>query len=100
MTINEIPLTADNQRFFIQLGGRQLAFTLLWRDSGWIMDIADEDGSSLLNGVPLVTGVNLLAPYRHIGLNGELWVVSDDACQPYPTSTNLGTGSHLWHVSP
>ncbi|WPM85433.1 hypothetical protein QNH14_04550 [Apirhabdus apintestini] len=100
MTIGEIPLTADNQRFSIQLGGQQLSFTLQWRDeAGWLADIRDENDMPLLSGLPLVTGGDLLAPYRHLGLRGELHVIADDPGQQAPGKTSLGARHHLWYIS-
>lgn len=70
--------------------------TVLWRDvAGWTMDVMDNIGSPLLLGVSLVPGVNLMAQYPELGFNGALVVVCDDGAPEYPTSTNLGTYSHL-----
>lgn len=100
MTIAEIPLGADNQIFAIQLAGQQLRLRLIYRDAaGWIMDILDADDEPVISGIPLVTGVDLLAAYRSLGFSGGLWVVSDDEAQEYPSKTNLGYGSHLYFVT-
>ncbi|NDJ56773.1 hypothetical protein GWD52_07155 [Enterobacteriaceae bacterium 4M9] len=100
MSISEIPLTADNQHFTVQLGGRWLRFTLLWRDeSGWVVDIHSESDEPLISGVPLVTGVDLFEPYRHLGFSGELRVLLDDDATLYPGKTSLGKRSHLLYIS-
>lgn len=101
MVLSEIPLTADNQIFSIQLGEQSLTLRLIYRDAaGWVMDIMDSRGENLVLGVPLVVGANLLEPYSHLGLSGGLMVVSDEDAHEYPTKTNLGYGSHLYFVQP
>lgn len=98
----EIPLTAQPQTFTIALVSVQYQFTLAWRDTdggGWFLDIADASGNALLSGIPLVTGVDLLAQYGYLGFGFELWVQTDAADAP-PTFTNLGTQSHLYCVVP
>ncbi|AIR06340.1 bacteriophage protein [Cedecea neteri] len=100
MSIAEIPLSADNQIFTIQLGGQTLRMRLLYRDAaGWILDILDADNRPIVNGIPLVTGGDLLAPYAWLGFSGGLWVGCDDEAQDYPSKTNLGNGSHLYFVT-
>lgn len=96
----EIPLTAAPQTFNVSLVGVQYQFTLQWRDAtngGWVLDIADASSNPIVSGIPLVTGVNLLAQYAYLRLNFELWVQTDAADAP-PTYTNLGTTSHLYAV--
>ncbi|VXD07961.1 phage baseplate plug family protein [Serratia oryzae] len=96
----EIALTADNQRFRITLRGIEYQMTLLWRDmAGWILDVASSTGADIVNGIPLVTGTNLLQPYRHLGLNGALVVASDVDIYAVPTKENLGSGGHLYFIA-
>lgn len=96
----EIPLTPVPQSFFVSLVGVQYQFTLQWRDpAGWFLDIGDANSSPLVSGIPLVTGVNLLAQYAYLRFGFELWVQTDAADAP-PTYTNLGTQSHLYAVLP
>ena len=79
MAVSEIPLTADNQQFSIVLAGTTY----------------DEQSNTIISGIPLVTGADLLAQYAYLGLGFKLAVFCDDATQAYPTKTNLGTRSHL-----
>lgn len=45
-------------------------------DGGWYLDVANDDGSSVVRGIALALGVNILAPYRHEDLPpGHLYVV-------------------------
>ncbi|HFU7544833.1 TPA: hypothetical protein ACH7AF_005090 [Escherichia coli] len=63
MTIQEIPLTADNQQFSIVLGGVTWRISIIWRDLYWIMDLQNDRGEPVISGIPLVTGADLLAQY-------------------------------------
>lgn len=104
-TTYEIPLTAEPQTFGIALTGRELRFTLHWHEAepeqpgdpagAWLLDIADSEGSSLVAGVPLVTGRDLLAPYAYLGINGQLWIYGEDA----PDYESLGERIKLLFAS-
>ena len=97
--IYEVPLTADPRQFGITLGGVALRLTVAWRNAGgagWVLDIADTNGVPAVTGIPLTTGADLLAPYRHLGISGELWAQTDGAVDAVPTFGNLGTESHLY----
>ena len=92
----EIPLTPVPQTFNVSLVGVLYQFTLQWRDpAGWFLDIADSNGNAIVSGIPLVTGVDLLAPYGYLNFQFQLWVKTDAADAP-PTYTNLGSTSHLY----
>jgi hypothetical protein len=94
----EIPLTPQAQVFSITLAGVSYQFTLVWRDApggGWFLDIADQNSNPLVLGLPLVTGVDLLAQYPHLNFSGTLTVVTSGDTNAVPTYTNLGTASKL-----
>lgn len=76
MIAYEIPLTAEAQTFDIALAGVTYHMTLAWNPVlyCWVLDIATEDQVPLLMGVPVVTGLDLLAQYRHLGFGGHLIV--------------------------
>lgn len=95
----EIPLTPDGQRFTITLSGIDYQLRVQWRNSlegGWTLDIAETSGKPIVNGIPLVTGCNLLAPYAYLGFTGVLWVQTTAEPDAVPTFDNLGAGSHLY----
>ncbi len=48
MTIQEIPLTADNQQFSIVLGGVTWRISIIWRDPYWIMDLQNDRGEPVI----------------------------------------------------
>lgn len=101
MAIYEIPLTPVPQIFSIALGGIGYRITLLWRDPapGWVIDIADSAGATLVQGIPLVTGANLLEQYGHLGFTGGLHVQTDNDADAVPTIDNLGSTSHLYFAT-
>ncbi|KFK93328.1 MULTISPECIES: hypothetical protein [unclassified Serratia (in: enterobacteria)] len=99
MIISEIPLTPNNQRFRISLGGKVVNMCIQWRGvAGWTLDLTDEAGGAMAYGLPLVPGRDLLGQFRHLGINGMLVVASDVTAEEYPTKDNLGIGSHLYFV--
>lgn len=99
ITVSEIPLTANNQQFSITLNSVSYQLKILWRDTpGWVLDLQDSSGNNLVAGIPLVTGVDLLAQYGYLGFGFSLVVMCDDDAQEYPLKTDLGTGSHLCYI--
>ncbi|MDS1416151.1 phage baseplate plug protein, partial [Klebsiella pneumoniae] len=55
--------------------------------------------ADLIKGIPLITGANLLAQYRYLGLGFSLYVNCDDPANDNPTQTDLGIKSHLYAVT-
>ncbi len=95
----EIPLTSTPQTFTISLSGTEYRLTVQWRNAdgaGWILDIADTSNNPIIEGIPLVTGVNLLEQYAYLGFTGVLWVQTTADPDAVPTFDNLGVGSHLY----
>jgi hypothetical protein len=96
----EIPLTpSQNQEFDILLGTQSYHLTLIYNDQmdgGWYMDIADNLGNPLADGIPLVTGADLLAQYPDLAIPGTLTVQTDHDILAPPTFDNLGINSHLY----
>lgn len=100
MNIAEIPLTPDNQQFTTAINGVNYSILTLWRDdAGWIIDLQDSNGADIVTGIPLMTGVNLLAQFSYLNLGFGLAVVCDDPAQDYPTKTDLGINSHLLAIT-
>lgn len=96
----EIPLLPSQaQSFQIALASITYTLTLTWDDEpqgGWMMDIGDENNAPILQGVPLVTGADLLAQYTYLGFPGTLIVQTDHDVNAVPTFDNLGVNSHLY----
>lgn len=99
-----IPLAVGvPQTFPIQLGGIQYQLTLLYRnitEGGWVLDIADASGTPIVQGIPLVTGADLLAQYKHLGFNGSLACQTTSNPDAVPTFENLGSDGLLYWVLP
>ena len=94
------------QSFNITLGGTTYEFTLQYRNDpaglgGWCLDIADRFGNAIVQGIPLVTGINLLAQYGYlnIGNGGGLWVQTTDDPDAVPTFENLGSSGQIYWVT-
>lgn len=98
----EIPLISMPQKFSISLAGVSYNMTVRWNQPGecWFLDIADVDDIEIVSGVALVTGVNLLEQYNYLNIGGELVVITDFNASDPPTSSNLGSQSHLYFDTP
>lgn len=96
-----IPLKSVPETFAVSLAGTEYALTLRWYDveqGGWVLDIdLPEESGHVVCGIPLVTGVDLLAPYASLGLGGSLVVWAEDN-DDAPTQDNLGNGVDLLFV--
>lgn len=98
MAAYEIPLTAEAQRFAIQLAGVVYQMTLQWRNNaqgGWVLDIADAIGTPIVSGIALVTGTDLLGQYDYLGIGGALYVLNSAGGDDAPTFLDLGADTHL-----
>lgn len=97
----EIPLSPDPQTFRVTLGGVDYRLRFTYREAtagGWVLDIMDSEGGALVQGVPLVTGADLLEQYQYLGINGALYVQGSPDPDSVPTFENLGTESLLFWV--
>lgn len=103
MSVYEIPLVAGAQTFLVSLGGTEYRFTVTYLDvelGGYVLSIADTDGSAIVSSIPLVTGADLLAQHQHlnIGGSGRLILQTDGDDTAVPTYEGLGTTSRLYFV--
>lgn len=99
MAINEIPLSADNQRFSISIAGASYKMAVSWREPVWCLDLLSDDSTPLALALPMVTGADLLAQYACLNLGFALVVGTDVVGQENPTETDLGITSHLYVVT-
>jgi hypothetical protein len=104
MAVLEIPLGTGAQSFRTTLLGISYQLQLVWRETieggGWVLDIASADGTALMQGIPLVTGCDLLGQYAYLSIGGELWVATDGDPDAAPTYDSLGDTSRLYFVTP
>lgn len=104
MSILRIPLQPNPQVLQVSLGGSVFTLVLNWRNDpggqgGWFLDIGDASGTPYVEGIPLVTGVDLLAQYGHFGFQGSLYVQTGSNPDAPPTFDNLGTDGNLYWVT-
>ncbi len=101
MAVFEIPLISQNQTLSIILGGVTYDLTVTWNPSmsTWVIDIRDINDNDILLGIPMVTGIDLLAQYEYIGIDGNLIVQTDFNPNEQPTFTDLGSTSHLYFIT-
>jgi hypothetical protein len=101
MTIYEIPLTAEPQNFQITFVDASYNITMRWNPIAvcWVLDIADENQVPVLQGLAVVTGIDLFAPYQYLGFGGALVAQSDTNPDLVPTFENIGTTSHIYFVT-
>jgi hypothetical protein len=94
----EIPLTPTPQIFNFQLAGVELRLSWVWNPVAvcWVLDILDKLGAPLVTGIPVVTGVDLLGQFRHLGIAQAIVVQTDNNPNAVPTFSNLGITSHCY----
>lgn len=105
MAVFAIPLQVGTpQTFSIQLSGVTYRLTFLYRNDpngGWTVDIADVAGNPIVQGIPLVTGADLLAQHKDLGFQGALVVQTTNNPDAVPTFANLGKEAQVyWVVGP
>jgi len=92
----------QGQQFTITLSGVTYTLTLQYRNisaGGWVLDIGDSNNNPIIQGIPLVTGANLLAQYAYLGFTGALWVQTQDDPDAVPTFENLGIDGQVYYVT-
>jgi hypothetical protein len=79
MTPYEIPLSPNPQTFAVALAGKTYQLTFSWNTVllCWLLDIATEDRTPIVSGIPVVTGLDLLTQYAYLGIGGSLVVQTD-----------------------
>jgi hypothetical protein len=96
-----IPLINEPQVFDIDLSER--AYTIICRYNpempAWQICMRDGiTGQPLLTCLPLVTGVDLLAQYHHLGIPGQLFCFTEGDASAPPTLENLGIEGQLYYL--
>lgn len=99
--ISEFPLLDGSARnFTLQLGDKKLDFYIKWNDvmQVWTMDITDNATQvTLITGVPLVGGVDVLQPYV-LGI-GQIRLADVSGHMMDPTLDNLGIDVKIYWLS-
>lgn len=95
----EIPLSPEAQKFGIVLAAITYQMVVRYIDAdmgGWVFDLSDSSDTPILQGIPLVTGENLLAQFDYLNFGGSMVVQTDHDLNAVPTYDNLGSTSHLY----
>jgi hypothetical protein len=102
MTPFEIPLSPQAQVMTITLAGIAYQVAIHWCApmQAWVADFADTSENPILQGVPIVTGTDLLDQFAYLNFGGELIAQTDHAVDAVPTFANLGSNGHLYFVTP
>lgn len=97
----EIPLSAETQKFSIQLGSASYVLRFYWckYSSCWMLDISDANEVPMLLGIPVVTGIDLLSQYAYLEFGGSLIVQTDHNPDQVPDFAGLGTSGHIYFVT-
>lgn len=104
MPAMEIPLSAAQpQSLTIALAGVVYNITLKWCNAplggGWVIDIADANDNPIINGIMMVTGLDLLAPYPQYNFGGQLIAKEHNPLLPGPAYADLGSDGRLFFVT-
>lgn len=97
--IVEIPLSGSPQTFTVDLPGGTYRVRLMYADAdegGWTLDFSDEDGTSLVHGIPLVTGLDLLGQHGHLEIGGRLFIATAGDPARAPGYGDLGQATRLF----
>lgn len=96
-----VPLTNEpNQSMKIKLSidgkNRTLKLTFRYNEEAeyWVMGVADSDGNSLIDSVPLVPGdypaSNILAQHAYLGIGSAYIINAGNVAGDRPDDSNLG----------
>lgn len=70
-------------------------------DAGWQIGFKDQlTGDNIVDNIPLICGVDLLAGLEYLGFGGQLVVYTDGDQNAVPTLDNLGTESNVYFITP
>lgn len=100
MSTFEVPLSPTPQVFTITMSGTAYQLRVVWNVPAqcWMLDINTEEGVAIAQGLPVITGANLLEQYAYLGIPGQLIVQTDHDTDAVPTYTNLGVEGHLYYL--
>lgn len=96
-----INLSSQIQSLSIPLNGLVYQFFVYWSQPNgtWMLDISDAQGNLMIGGIPLVTGRDLLAPFKYLKIGGQLQVqsIGSDPLK-VPGINDLGVTGFLYYV--
>lgn len=96
--IYKIPLTLDPDQNFkctVPISGKNLSLFFRIRFNTvakyWTISVSNSKGEILVDNIPLVTGVDLLGQFAHLGLGSAVVAKTGKSTMDSPDDTNLGT---------
>jgi hypothetical protein len=97
----KIPLLNEPQKFAIDLNGKPFIMTSRYNPEMPNWNLSMQDGETeefIFTGLPLVTGLDLLSQFAHLGIEGSFIVFTDGDDLAIPTELNLGVESNLYYL--
>ena len=67
--------------------------------SAWALDISGPDNLPLVQGIPIVTGADLLGQYEYLGIGGKIFVQSSGDLDAVPGFADLGASGLVFFVT-
>jgi len=77
MALFEIPLSTGNQKFTVQLNKTACKIRLIYRLNHWYLDILDTAEKTLIAGLALNAGTDLLEQHQHL-IKGSLFIINSN----------------------
>lgn len=101
MAILEIPLNPYPELFQIEINGTPFYLRTHWNVAmqRWTIDVGLGENDWLIRNLALVSGVDLLEQYEHLGLGFELRLWVDGNIEGEATFENLGNEARLLVVT-
>ena len=62
----------------------------------WMLDLSDVSGNPIIQGIPLITGTDLLSQYAYLDLGFSLLVQTNNDANAVPTFANFGTLGNVY----
>lgn len=94
----EIPLTQDPDQNFncsILLLDKNISLYFRVRYNSmakyWVVTVSDSSGNILLDSIPLITGIDLLEQFKHLGIGSAIIVNVGTTLTDSPDDTSLGS---------
>lgn len=101
-TAYEIPFEPKAQTFTIALGQSTYRLSTAWNTAAecWVLDIAQPDGTPIVSGIPIITGVDLLKQYTYLNFGGQIFVQNSSDVAVPPGYADLGSKGLVFFVVP
>jgi hypothetical protein len=99
----KIPLTADpDQNFKCTVPINNLNISLFFRlkyntvADYWMISVSDSKRNTMLDNIPLVTGVNILDQFSYLGIGSAMIINTGNNSSDSPTDSNISDFTLVW----